>query len=112
MPKKRQLVLGRWQPNPEFPGALGPPQPMGRRAEVFDLFARVNTAPDGSTSRTSGTDRLYGPGIIVDVAQGGAEVSQALVTVVEIEIAWPILKKLAAMTGWQMVDSESGQVFG
>ena len=112
MSRRRQLVLGRWAPNPEFPGALGAPQSMGTLDEVLAIFARCNTAPDGGPSTTSGIERLHGPGIVVDIALGSKEVTQALVSVKDVDCAWPVLRKACAAGDWKMVDSESGQVFG
>jgi hypothetical protein len=110
--RRRQLVLGQWAPNPEFPGSLGAPQSMGTLKEVMAVFAQCNTAPDGGPSTTTGIERLYGPGIVVDIALGQPEITQALVSVKDVDCAWPVLQKLCKVSAWKMVDSDSGQVFG
>ena len=112
MSRRRQLVLGRWAPNPEYPGSLGAPQSLGTLKEVMEIFAVCNTAPDGGASTTTGIERLYGPGIVVDIALGQSDITQALVSVKEVDCAWPVLQKVCRLAEWKMVDSESGQVFG
>jgi hypothetical protein len=84
---------------------------LGRRAEVVDTFGSFNTSEDGST-RTSGTDVLYGPGFVVEIASGQDDVMQAMIVVQDEDIAWPVLSRLCRQSGWSMTDMESGRVFG
>ena len=36
----------------------------------------------------------------------------AIVTIIEEEIAWPVLGRLGKQHGWQMADPETGRTFG
>lgn len=87
--------------------------PMGTAAEVREVLARYNTAPDGSPRSASlGTEVLHGPGLIVELPTNQDEVSQALVTVLDDDIAWPVLSRVCKAAGWRMMDVETGRVFG
>lgn len=106
MPKKRQIVLTR------RPSAKGEPaEPLGARREVLSSLARYNTAPDGGRSAT-GTERLWGPGMVVELPLGEGDVPQAMVSVTDEEIALPVLMRACKALGWVMVDLESGRMFG
>jgi hypothetical protein len=102
---KRQLVLVKHaDPQRE-------PEPLGTLEDITRLLADFNTAPDGG--RSSGPVRsLYGPGMIVEVSTGQKQINQAMVTVVEEDVAWPVLSRLCRRLGWKMMDIESGKVFG
>lgn len=87
--------------------------PMGTIGEVKEVLARYNTAPDGSSRSASlGTEVLHGPGLIVELPTNQDEVTQALVTVIDDDIAWPVLSRLCKAAGWKMMDVETGRVFG
>ena len=87
--------------------------PMGTRAEVKEALARFNTAPDGMPLKdTASTERLFGPGMVVEIPLGMDTITQAMVTASDEEIAWPVLVKACRALGWQMVDLESGRTFG
>jgi len=104
---RRQLVLMCEGEDGEGPSALGSVDSVIEELGVF------NTAPDGSSRPSSvGTKVLYGPGFVVEVASGQKVVHQAILTVEDDELAWPVLARLCQATGWRMMDIETGQVFG
>ncbi len=86
--------------------------PLGSMRRVEELLSPFNTAPDGGPTGSMGTKRLYGPGMVIDLPTGQDEVTQALVTMVEEDIAWPVLSRLCKVLKWKMVDLESGRSFG
>lgn len=87
--------------------------PMGTVREVKEVLEHYNTAPDGSPRSASlGTEVLHGPGLIVELPVNQEEVTQALVTVIDDDIAWPVLSRLCKAAGWKMMDVETGRVFG
>jgi len=95
------------------PGEDGESEPLGSAGEVAEALSRFNTAPDGSPGKSSmGTSFLYGPGFVIELASGQETVHQAILTVEDDELAWPVLSKLCDTTGWRMMDIETGQVFG
>lgn len=101
--KKRQLIL---QHPPDEEGAVA----LGSRKEVCATLARFNTAPDGSPE-TGGTVILHGPGLVLEIATTQREIQQAIVTLTDDEIAFPVLMRLCKSQGWSMIDLESGMSF-
>jgi hypothetical protein len=97
----RQLVL--------IPG--GDRTSLGTRREALRALEGFNTFPDGSAE---GFGEAYGPGIRVSLPMVGEDdaVSQLLVSVVEEEIAWPVLQRISRGLGWAMMDPETGRTFG
>ena len=106
MAKRRQLVL---MPAPEASKSAPTLGPVRR---VIEQVARFNTAPDSSPTGQMGTVRLYGPGMVIDLRANQDEVTQALVTMIEEDIAWPVPTRLCKALRWKMVDLESGRSFG
>ena len=106
MAKSRQLALMKAGLPP------GESAPIGPRREVRDLLARFNTAPDGAAAKGIGTERLYGPGMVIDLSTSADDVNQALVSVNEDDIAWPVLLRVCKELKWKMVDLETGRSFG
>lgn len=87
--------------------------PMGSVKEVKEILAVYNTAPDGSPRSASlGTEVLHGPGLIIELPVNQDEVTQALVTVLDDDIAWPVLSRVCKAASWKMMDVETGRVFG
>lgn len=109
MARNRQLVLSL--PAEGGQKVTGELQSMGTIEEVKETFSRFNTAEDGSPSRT-GMVILYGPGYVVEIPAFGEEVRQAMVTVKDEDIAFPVLWRLCKKCGWKMMDPETGQSFG
>lgn len=78
---------------------------LGSRKELIRNLARFNTAPED----TSDDEVLYGPGIRLELPPGQDPVTQLLLTVVEDEIAWLVIMRLAKVFEWKIVDTESGR---
>jgi hypothetical protein len=85
--------------------------PLGTVREIAAIMARFNLAPDG-TPTTSNV--YYGPGVIAQLPFLGPDdpVQQVLVSLVEDDVAWPVLIRLCKSVGWKMMDPESGRTFG
>ena len=109
MAKKRVLVLNKPVDRDDPSAGVAS---LGDERDVMDVLARFNTAPDGAESTRLGTKVLFGPGFVVELPLGQDELRQLLVTVIEVETAWPVLSRLTKDRGWVMTDTESGQVFG
>ena len=93
------------------PGDAAPP--LGSLAAVRTFLANYNTASDGSPPRPgTGTEVLYGPGMIVELPTAQDTVTQAMVTVNDEDTAMPVLLRACRALGWAMVDLESGRTFG
>jgi len=107
MAKRRQLALMSAGQSRD-----GGAAPLGSLRRVKELLSPFNTAPDGAPTGQTGTHRLYGPGMVIDLPGSQDEVTQALVTMIEEDIAWPVLSRLCKALQWKMVDLESGRSFG
>jgi hypothetical protein len=101
MGKSRQLALMKG----------GAPGPLGTYREIRDALARFNTAPDGSKA-SLGLHRLHAPGFVLEIPAAADEIQQAMVTMNEEEIAWPVLQRICENLKWKMVDLETGRSFG
>ncbi len=78
---------------------------LGTRAEIIDSLAVHNTAPE-----TEGDDVLHGPGIRIELPPG-EPVTQMLMTIVEEEIAWQVIMRLAKTMQWKLLDPATGREF-
>ena len=96
-----QYVILSRQPASASGSSLGA---IGSRKDIINDLARYNTAPDGSTN-----DVLYGPGIRIEMPPDQDPVSQMLMTVVEEEIAWLVILRLAKAFAWKIVDMNTGR---
>lgn len=76
---------------------------LGTRAEVFGQLADLNTTPE-----TEGEDVMYGPGIRIEMSPG-EPVTQMLLTVMEEEIAWLVIPRIARTLAWRVLDPETGR---
>jgi hypothetical protein len=103
--KRRQLVI-------MGPDKAGSPQPLGSRKDFAAKLAAFNTAPDGSPPSTSGTEFLYGPGMVVEVPTSSDQITQAIASINDEDIALPVLMKMCKQLNWRMMDLESGRIFG
>ncbi|MEO0512002.1 MAG: hypothetical protein AAF108_03790 [Planctomycetota bacterium] len=127
MGRKRQLVVFRARdedrPVSEDTGDPAMPEPLGQPREVLGVLSRFNTAPDGGRSLgadggpsvASATTTLHGPGLIAEFPggpDGRDPISQVMVTVIEEDMAWPVLSRLCRETGWRLQDVDSGLTFG
>jgi hypothetical protein len=79
--------------------------PLGGRAQLVRELSGFNTSPE----REGEDDVLYGPGIRLELPPGQDPVSQILMTIVEDEIAWLVIMRLAKTFEWKLVDTESGR---
>ncbi len=104
MPKRQLVLVVHADP-------ARAPEPLGTLADITTKLADYNTAPDGAKS-TGPIRSLYGPGMIIEVATAERDITQALVTVIEEDVAWPVLSRLCRRLGWKMKDIDSGKVFG
>ena len=77
--------------------------PLGSRTEIVQKLEAYNTAPE-----TDGEDILYGPGIRVEMPPG-EPVTQMLMTIVEEEIAWQVIMRLAKGLHWKLLDPATGR---
>jgi len=77
--------------------------PIGDRSEILELLSERNTAPE-----SPGDDILYGPGIRIEIPPG-EPVTQMLMTVVEDEIAWLVIERLARELEWKLLDPATGR---
>ncbi|HYF13822.1 MAG TPA: hypothetical protein VD971_01985 [Phycisphaerales bacterium] len=102
--KRRQLVL------------LGPATgksenaPLGRIREVRQTLAGYNTGPDGTAAEGAALERLHGPGMVIELPTSGDVVTQAMASLNDEAIAWPVLEKLCKTLGWRLMDVETGRV--
>ena len=76
---------------------------IGTRTEVLDQLAPFNTAPD-----SEGGNALYGPGYIIELPPQ-EPITQMLLTIVEEEIAWQVVMRLAKSLKWKLLDVASGR---
>ena len=90
------------------PGASG--GPLGSLCVVKEAFAPYNTAPDGGPGNAT-IELLHGPGMIVEMPMNQDEIQQAMITVTDDDIAWPVLSRACRQLGWTMVDLETGRTF-
>lgn len=92
-------------------GAPGAMPPLGSPAEFRAALAAFNTSPDGSPPKAAGTEILYGPGMVVEMPTTVEVITQAIVTLQDEDIAWPVLTRLCKSLGWSMMDMETGRTF-
>lgn len=76
---------------------------IGTRREIVTELSPFNTAPE----RPEG-DALYGPGFIIELPPNDP-VTQMLLTIVEEEIAWQVIMRLAKHFKWKLLDMASGR---
>ena len=103
----RQVVLMKSGPDE------GTMLPLGSLDEVRQRLGAFNTAPDGDPrSDEAGMATLHGPGMVVEFPLNIDPVTQAMVTLVEEDMAWPVLMKLCQTTRWSMMDLDTGRTLG
>ena len=79
--------------------------PLGSRAQIIESLAVHNTAPE-----TEGDDLLHGPGIRIELPPA-EPITQMLMTIVEEEIAWQVIMRLAKDMEWKLLDPATGREF-
>ena len=84
-------------------GSDGALAPLGTSSEIVERLSHYNTMPE-----RPGEPVLHGPGIRIEMPPGDP-VTQMLLTVVEEEIAWLVIMRLAKAMGWKLFDPTSGR---
>jgi hypothetical protein len=79
--------------------------PLGSRHEIIRDLRGFNTAPE----RDDPADVLYGPGFQIELPPAADPVNQMLLSIVEDEIGWLVVLKLAKQFQWKLVDTETGR---
>ncbi len=79
------------------------PQNLGSRRELVKQLATLNTGPEHPDD-----DVLWGPGLRIEMTPGQDPVTQMLLTLVEEEIAWLSVMRLARVCQWRIVEVDSG----
>lgn len=92
------------------PDRAGETQPLGPIRDVRAALARFNTAGDGTPPGV--LERLFGPGMVVELPTGQDVVNQAIVTTNDEDTSFPVLMRLCKTLGWRMMDMESGRTIG
>jgi len=88
-------------------------EPLGTPREVVSALAAFNTAPDGAPkSPAAVTMKLHGPGFVAEISTTQDEIAQILVTMLEEDIAWPVLMRIRKRLGWAMMDLDTGRTMG
>ena len=64
----------------------------------------MNTAPE-----QAGQSVLYGPGIRLEMNPNEDPVKQMILTIVEEEIAWLVIARMAHSLQWRIIDVETGE---
>lgn len=87
------------------------PEPLGTLAQIREMLADFNTAPDGGQNGSLGLERLHGPGFVLDLPTSIDKPMQVMASVNDDETAWPVLSRICRRLGWSMTDAESGQTY-
>jgi hypothetical protein len=78
--------------------------PLGTREEIINELAKFNTMAE-----VDGGSMLWGPGICIELPPGEDPIKQMLLHIVEEEIAWLPLVRLAKQFDWSVMDIETGR---
>ncbi|MBC8309581.1 MAG: hypothetical protein ISR75_00655 [Phycisphaerales bacterium] len=78
--------------------------PLGNRQEIVDSLGKFNTAAE-----IPGGNVLWGPGIRIELPPDEGEIQQMLLFIVEDEIAWLPIVRLAKQFDWSVMDIETGR---
>ncbi|MEE2908127.1 MAG: hypothetical protein VX527_09905 [Planctomycetota bacterium] len=77
--------------------------PLGARGDIVKQLGTMNTAPE-----QLGEDVLYGPGIRLEMSPNEDPLKQMILTIVEEEIAWLVIARMAHSMKWRIIDVETG----
>jgi len=77
---------------------------LGTREDILASLASYNTMPE-----KEGDDLLWGPGICIELPPTEDNVQQMLLHLVEEEIAWFPIVRLARQFNWSVTNIETGQ---
>jgi hypothetical protein len=97
---KQYVIQARTQ------GSDGQRVPLGSRSEIIESLARCNTIAE-----VEGGDDLWGPGIRIELPPNTDPVAQMLLVIVEEEIAWMPIEKLAKKFDWSVMDIDTGREY-
>ena len=78
--------------------------PLGDRRTIVDTLGGMNTCPE-----KPGEHILVGPGVRLEMREGEDPVKQILLTIVEEEIAWLVVARMAKTFNWRVLDVETGE---
>ena len=78
--------------------------PLGSRSEIIDSLAQCNTIAEAE-----GENDLWGPGIRIELPPDKDPVPQMLLIIVEEEIAWLPIVRLAKQFDWSVMDIDTGR---
>jgi len=78
--------------------------PLGSRDEIVTTLARFNTMPE-----REGGNELWGPGIRIEMSPDEDPIKQMMLYIIEEEIAWLPIVRLAKQLDWSIMDIESGR---
>ena len=76
---------------------------MGARKDIVAQLGTMNTSVE-----RPGEDTLYGPGICLAMSPGEDPLKQMMLNIVEEEIAWLVIMKMARTLNWKILDGETG----
>lgn len=93
MPRRELVVM----PLEDAGDALAP------RSDLLEQLAGLNTSPE-----RAGDDVLYGPGIRIDLPPEQDPVRQMLLTVVDEDIAFSVIRRILGRFAWRILDPISG----
>ena len=78
--------------------------PLGSRSEIVDSLSKFNTM-----SEIEGDNTLWGPGIKIELPPDEDPVNQMLLYIIEEEIAWLPIVRLAKQFDWSVMDIDTGR---
>ena len=90
--------------SPEPAAEDGTLVPLGTRAEIFEALASRNTGPE-----VEGGETLYGPGIRLEINMEEDPVTQIVLDIVDDDIAWDVIERMAKAFKWSLLDLETGK---
>jgi len=85
---------------------------LGTLPEVEATLGRFNTSRDGSVPKSMGMVILHGPGMTVEIPTTNESVTQMIASVHDEDVAWSVLVRICKELDWNMMDVETGRVFG
>ena len=82
----------------------GERESLGSREEIIESLSHYNTMPE-----CEGDDILWGPGFCIELPPNEDNIQQMLLHIVEEEIAWLPIVRLARQFNWIVTDIETGR---
>lgn len=92
--------------SPEPAAEDGTLVPLGSRKEILEALEARNTGPE-----VEGGETLYGPGICLEIPTTEDPVTQITLNIVDEDIAWDVIERLARAFNWSLFDVTSGNTF-